>query len=377
MRWQKGMSGAACVLMLCAGMVVSGATMSPGRATDTRKLTIVREYDIPVTKGKQCSAAIPAMMSFWGATNQQVITKSDFTYGLNPDKVEVTADNLGMLRRNYELTWDKPEVESIKVTQTLNVELSYKAVLQTAAKLPYSKEVLETYASSLGKSEKINPANPKVDEIAKQISGKSPWAEETVELVCDWVNDNIVFKSKQPAESDVVLRNKFGNCEGMANLACAVLRKMNIPAETVDATFISGNGHAFIEVYFPDAGWVFYDLSNCNRGYKSLDCLLTTGFAFRVSNGRKWTWHEGVFMTAKDAGPYKEDETLKGKLRVGPKENVAGVTVQHVATPVSVQVRQLPISRLIMDLSVPPGKRDYVKESMPVADATTTPKSGE
>jgi hypothetical protein len=307
-------------------------------------------------------------MSFWGATNQQVIVDSSFTYSVKPDKVEVTADDRGMKRRNYELTWDSPPAGTITVTQKLTVELSRVAMLATAARLPYSKDVLTTYADSLISTPAVNLDNVALDPIVKSIKGKNPWAEETVELVCDWVNENIEFKSRTPTASDTVLKNKYGNCGGMANVACAILRKMGIPAESVDATFLGGNGHGFIEVYFPDAGWVFYDLSNLNRGYKSLDCLLTAGWAFRVNDGTQEKWIDGSFLTTSDASPYKEDERVRNKLRAAPKkENATGAAVVHVKPSAQTKVRRSPIRSLIMDLSTQPGKRNYSVDNPPSA----------
>lgn len=370
-----GKVAVAVVISLALCGLGDSATFMPGKPRDARKINIVRQYDIPVVKGRKTVAALPAMMSFWGATNQQVVLDSSFTYSVKPDKIAVTADDRGMKRRNYELTWDSPQVDKITVTQTLAVEISCTALLQTAAKVPYPKEILAAYATSLESTKEMNLDNPELDKIIKSFSGKTVWAEETVELVCDWVNENIPFKSKTPTDVDTVLKNKYGNCEGMANVAVAILRKMGIPAETVSANFVSGSGHAFMEVYFPDAGWVFYDLSNWNRGYKSLDCLLTVGWCFRVGTETDYKWIEGDFLTAKDAVPYKEDERHQGKLRPGPKnEDVTGASVVNVKTPDTVKVRHLPLSSLIMDLSIPPGKRDYSNDN-PNRSATQ-PASG-
>jgi hypothetical protein len=351
------------------------ATFAPGRTNDSRKVAITRTYTFPVAKGTKVVAAVPALMSFWGATNQQVILESQFTYSTQPDSIQITADDRGQCRRNYELTWNSPQTDSITVTQKLKVELNCTGVLKTAAKLPYPKELLDTYASSLDKSDKINTSNPALDPVVKEIAGKSLFAEDTVEMVCDWVNNNIKFKKGSPADSDATLKNMAASCSGMSNLACAILRKMNIPAETVSANFIGGGGHAFIEVFFPDAGWVFYDLSNCNRGFKSLDCLLTAGYSFRVGDGHNDKWYEGDFLDVKDAAPYKEDDALKAKIRPQPKEDVAGATVTHAKTPDATKVRLIPLSKLIMDLDIQPGKRDYSKDSpgaatQPAASAT-------
>ncbi len=106
--------------------IAVAATYAPVKARDTRMLNIVRRYNITVQPGQKNVALIPAMLSFRGATNQQIILKSSFTYSVKPDRIRITADDLGMKRRNDELTWNAPRVNKIVVTQHLLVKLHYE-----------------------------------------------------------------------------------------------------------------------------------------------------------------------------------------------------------------------------------------------------------
>jgi hypothetical protein len=363
--------------MIVGTAPAAAATHLFPRARDARRLYVVRQYDIPVIKGAENTAGVPALMSLWGATNEQVILDSEFTYSVQPDKIEIVADKYGQTGRNYELTWKAPNADRISVTQKLVVEITCRNALGTAAKLPYPKEVQDRLAALLARSEFINGENEKVAALGKAIAKRAVYAEDAVELACDWVNDNIAFKSGSPGASDTVLASGQGNCFGMANLVCAVLRSIGIPADTVHATFIGGGGHAYLEAYFPDAGWVFYDVSNATRGFKSLDCLVTTGGGFYVRNAQGLKGHQGTFLTVKDAGAYQEDDRLVGPpLRAGPrKTNVQGVRVFHRAPPAKMKVRHLALCQLLKDLSIPPGKREYVN---PLAKATAPePKPAE
>ena len=357
------------ILLLITGSVIViitpilAATQGFAKKKNTRKMNIVREYEIPVKKGKSAGMKIPAMMSFWGATNQQVIISSKFSYNVKPDKITVTADNLGMPRRNYVLRWNAPDVSKITVKQELLVEISCNNTLYTAAKLPYSEEILKRFAFSLGKEKNIDPEDKNLEPVCQNIIKKAKRAEEAVELVCDWVNDNIEFTSGTDYGSAETFTTRKGNCNTMSRLACAMVRKIGIPADIVKAKFIkTNNGHGYIEVYFPDAGWVFYDLSNWNRGFKSLDCLMATGWAFRQKTDSNWKWHDGYFLKEKDVGFYQERLVPKAKLRSGPKEmDVLGVKVVRKKPGKSVKVRHLPLREVIMNLLLPPGERKYVK----------------
>ena len=368
-------------LALAAALVVTGLsattafgpTYLPVKAGDTRKVQIVCQYDIPVTKGAKSVAAIPALMSFWGATNQQVILQSDFTYSIKPDRVAVVVlPRVNPPFKAYELTWEAPKADTVKVTQKLLVETSCGNVLATAAKLPYPKEVQEFYASALAKTEDINPDNPKLEAVAKLILSKSKYAADAMELAAIWVDENIKFKSMANGKSDTILADGLGNCTGMSKVACALLRKIGIPAETVSARFIGGNGHEFIEAYLPDAGWVFYDPSNMNHGFKSCDVLMLAGWGLWTFQGEERKVQEGEFLVAKDVRPYEDPQLAQTPIRPSPKDKtIAGVRVIYQATPKTVKVRHLPLSMLVADLSLEPGKTVY--KTAPAPWATTQP----
>jgi len=358
------------VLMSCFAAQMLGETYTAQFKRYERKLQVVRNYEVTAEVGKPVRAIVPAMMSFWGATNWQVIKTSEFQYSEAPDDVKVTADNLGELRRNYQLTWKSPKSDKITIQQTMNVELTFSNKLATAATLPYSDDVLKRFSASLAKDEKggVNPDNKDLDPICKQILKRARTAEATVEGVCDWINDNITFVKGQRT-SDEALAQKQGSCTPMSRLACAMLRHIGMPAEVVTAKFIGGEGgHTFIEVYFPDAGWVFYDLSNWNRGFKSLDCLVGPGFAYAIVKPGNTQWVNGYFCQEKDETPYpKEEDLLKSSklLRKSPADSkILSATVFPRKTPTSIKVRQRPIRELLLDTEIPPGPRPYSDDAL-------------
>jgi len=344
-----------------------------------RKLRIIRHYEIVTKNGSPTVAAVPALMSFWGETNWQLVKSSRFTYSEQPDKTEITADNLGQPRRYYQMTWNAPKAGKITVEQTMDVELNCFNTLYTSAKLPYANGVLKHFSSSLGADEKegINPANPDLKPICETIVKRSRNAEDVVEGVCDWINDNIKFVKGQRS-SDEALAQRQGSCTPMSRLACSMLRRIGIPAEMVDAKFIGkDSGHAFIEVYFPDAGWIFYDLSNWNRGYKSLDCLMTVGWAYRSGTPERMDWTDGYFCMEKDSASYVDrSETGSRLLRKSPQgKKVTGTVVVAQKPPQSAKSRQRPLKELILDTTITPGQREYSDNVLGTRETAIEPGS--
>jgi hypothetical protein len=322
-----------------------------------RNLNVVRRYEIAVQKGKPSVAALPAMISFQGETNWQIIKASRFTFSEQPDNTEVMSDNNGMPRRYYKVTWSAPRTDKITVEQVMEVELSFFNTLYTAAKHPYETNVLKRFSASLGAdvNDGINPANPELGAVCDEIVKRSKSAEDVVEGVCDWINENIKLTDGRRT-SDESLAQRKGNCTPMSRLACSMLRRIGIPAEMVYAKGIgSEGGHAFIEVYFPDAGWIFYDLSNLSRGFKSLDCLMTTGWAYLSGTPEKADWTDGHFCIEKDATPFvDQSKEIAGLIMKSPEGyKVVSVTVVAEKPPASVKIRERPLRELILDTTIP------------------------
>jgi transglutaminase-like putative cysteine protease len=124
----------------------------------------------------------------------------------------------------------------------------------------------------------IQSDSPEIIYRAKQIVKGSKYQYEAVQKILRWVNDNITYDLdlKGPKSALNVLLGKKGYCVGYSNLATALLRAVGIPCRNVhgihiNGDSINGNGeyqplslkgitlHRWIEVYYPDVGWIFSD----------------------------------------------------------------------------------------------------------------------
>ena len=349
--------------MACVAGIARAETFTAQYKNNERYVQVVRHYEVQVEPGKPVRVLLPAMLSFWGATNSQVITKSKFKYSESPDDVKDYADNLGMPRRYYQCTWRTPKSGQLTVDQTLDIQLTMSNKLFTSAQLPYPDEILKRFPGSFGKDEKegIDPDNDRLPPICEQILKRSHTAEATVEGVCDWVNENIQFVMGVRGNTEETLVSGQGSCTPMSRVACSMLRHIGIPAEIVSGKFIgSDGGHSFIEVYFPDAGWVFYDLSNGSRGFKSLDCLTTVGYSYQILTlPRRQQWVNGDFCQERNPAPFDDGFARPPKLvrKIPSGHQVITATVLSQKAPASVTLRHRPLRELILDTSIAPGSR--------------------
>jgi hypothetical protein len=84
--------------------------------------------------------------------------------------------------------------------------------------------------------------------LAAELSTSQSGDWGTVEVICDWVIDNIEMSAEPPVGSVKTLANKKGHREDRINLFVALCRCLKIPARTV-----WGNGLEYAEFYLVDS----------------------------------------------------------------------------------------------------------------------------
>ncbi len=97
----------------------------------------------------------------------------------------------------------------------------------------------------------------------KLAEGKSTQVEYVDAVMYD-VRDRLVWRSTSVVEAEAVFKSGFTLCAGFANLAVALLRAKGIPARVGHVLNLrhpswNAGGHAEVEVYYQDLGWVSYD----------------------------------------------------------------------------------------------------------------------
>lgn len=132
----------------------------------------------------------------------------------------------------------------------------------------------QQFKSQLGKTEgpgvpaDIDPFTHTVAELLGQLKGERTC--DTVRNILIWVRDNIQYTMPCDWGSEVALRERKGNCGGIASAAVALLRAAGVPA-CVGRGFGAGTEqgtmaeHAIIKYYLNGIGWIDWD-KNCPIG---------------------------------------------------------------------------------------------------------------
>ena len=124
----------------------------------------------------------------------------------------------------------------------------------------------------------VQSENPEIQALSRELTRHAATEFQAVTAVINYMADNIKYVYN-PSRYDALstLRAGSGNCTNSAHLSAALLRAAGIPTRVVGGTTLDKQlkipmdgvrslvqtmgkgGHAWVEVYFPDLGWLSYD----------------------------------------------------------------------------------------------------------------------
>jgi len=157
--------------------------------------------------------------------------------------------------------------------------------LKTRVSFPVSTQQLPAEVSHYLMPEKDRQSqDPDIVRLAAEVTRGSGYAHEATNSVLSWLADNLTFDTSITVPSDAVsaLKYKKAYCVGYSNLAVALLRASGIPARVAHGYLPpgyewgfsreywgvkvnDGGYHAYLEIYYPDTGWVFSDAEHSHN----------------------------------------------------------------------------------------------------------------
>lgn len=211
---------------------------------------------------------------FASPTYRQKIEILSLHFDPPPTKRKEFIDKRG--NRILEATWSAPAASiaaTIAFTALNSVNLSG---VRTSAPFPLQK----TYSQSKDylRASKMVPSNePKILAKAKALTAGAKTEFDAAQRILSWVIDHMHYVLV-PASYDggYSFESGRGNCQNYSHLAAALLRAVGIPVRIVNGitlkepydvkiknrilTMKMAQGrHSWIEIYFPDLGWVPFD----------------------------------------------------------------------------------------------------------------------
>ena len=243
-----------------------------GRMGGRIQLEVTERYD-PAPGTQFISVKSPRTPSFTSPTWQQRLVSETATYSVPPTRSTEARDESG----NVILTerWERPagRVEIVR-----KIVVQSEAVLSPlASQAPYPLPVVSAETSRFLRATSMTQRDdPRIKELTQRLTAGARTEWQAVTAILNHVVDALHYHHDPPGHDALTALGGVVNCQGYSHLSLALLRAAGIPARFAvgislskgwrvrladgSLTFKMGQGrHAWIEVFYPDLGWVPYD----------------------------------------------------------------------------------------------------------------------
>lgn len=260
--------------MLFGGLSYAKTLILEGRLNSRVQVTQQINFSVSSPLSKlSFRFALPA--GFSNKTVSQNIHGFNINFDPQPVKIDDETDAFG--NRFKIAAWNNP---SRDVRLNITFEVSLKSELSAMESIsPYPlKSIPQNEMIYLKPTEMVQSSSPEIVSLSRKLVGNAKTEYEAVTAILNYVIDNVKYTYNPPQfDALYTLKTKSGNCQNFAHLNMALLRAVGIPARIVGGISLKqplkvtvGNndflvqslgqgGHAWMEIYFPDLGWLSYD----------------------------------------------------------------------------------------------------------------------
>lgn len=160
--------------------------------------------------------------------------KVDVLNGTGKERVDKTTDAKG----NVTVTVTADSLKTVEYEPMMPEPVSFLPIVRINAAFA---DLGELYSFLRPLLEDASAIDPSVADLAKSIASEAGEStQDRIDAVAHWVRDNIRYvaiehgeMAHRPDSAAAVLRKRYGDCKGSANLICALLRSLNIDARHV------------------------------------------------------------------------------------------------------------------------------------------------
>jgi len=321
--------------------------------------------------------------SFESPTYRQQITNFKITFSPPAQERTSTTDARG--NKTLLATWTQvPPIIDAVVSFDAQTSTGLKAI-DSEAPFPLLSvpDHLKVY---LQESEQVQTRDPAIRDLAASLTQGVKTEFDAVQRVVSWVVDHVRYVNP-PVQYDALysLQSGKGNCQNFSHLTAALLRHIGIPVRIVNGvtmnqpfnvvwekgtlTFKMGQGrHSWVEVWFPDLGFVPYDPQNMQFFVSNRFVRIEVGVDNNeTKNDGLVRWVQSVDARTKPklqeniGGTFLSDATKVSATRqsYGPKNLLLGPNVQAQFKKIEIPPPPPP------PLVIPPDKKKDLHYTVP------------
>ena len=175
--------------------------------------------------------------------------------------------------------WDDKKIETKYFGYTAQINTNNQR-LKVKKAIPFPLTDIQGQEQYLEPTETIDSDNPFVIAKAAELAEGETELFQTVFNLASWVEENVEYDlntltATASQKASWVLQTETGVCDEISTLFIAMARSLGIPARFAsgisytDSELFDENWqpHGWAEVYFPDLGWVSFDLTFNEYGY--------------------------------------------------------------------------------------------------------------
>ncbi|MFH0936081.1 MAG: transglutaminase domain-containing protein [Candidatus Woesearchaeota archaeon] len=191
----------------------------------------------------------------------------DFRTTSDPDSI-ITKDGILLYQ------WNDPSEKILKFSLDSNIK-SYNTFKKIGYKVDFP--VLGNEYNDYVKETKFIDMNQEITDKTNELTRGETDEFKAVFKLAEWVRENVKYDlntltAEAVQESSWVMRNRKGVCDEITNLFISMCRSVNIPARFVSGVVYSNidnsfGNHGWAEVYFPNYGWVPFDVTFGQYGW--------------------------------------------------------------------------------------------------------------
>jgi len=248
-------------------LILDGALESRIKITQQINFDVARDI-----KTLTFRFALPSVFS--NKITSQGINGLDVRFAPEPASVVDDVDKFG--NRFEKVRWENLR-QNVRVTISFNAVIRAELhAMESRASFPF-RDISRDDAIFLMPTSMVQSDNEEIIALSKKLTEDARTAHDAVNAILNWVSDNIKY-TYNPPQYDAIYTFKTGrgNCQNFAHLSMALLRASGIPARIVGGIGLKRQwkvpiengflvqdmgqgGHAWMEIFFPDLGWLSYD----------------------------------------------------------------------------------------------------------------------
>ncbi len=294
--------------------------------------------------------------SFSSRTYSQRIENLNFKFSQEPSKKTEKTDSRG--NTIIEVVFDPP-LKPVTMTMTCTAYNQVKLdKIETTSPFPLTS-LSDDVKDFLKGTEQVDIDDLQIKAKARELTAGSKTEFDAVQKILTYVVDQIKYVQTPKSYNAVYsLKTGRGNCQNYSHLSAALMRSVGIPVRIVNGVTLkkpydiktgrsiltmkmAQGRHSWIEVYFPDLGWMPFDPSGTVLFVSNRFIRIETGLDNNETENDgliRWSYTRGTDGTPQseeniEAAVDKDSVKIAGiKTDYGPRELLVS---PHVAAEFS------------------------------------------